>query len=77
MVIIGFFKDQTSDEAKKFLTVASITDDQQFGITSDETVFGEYEAKCGNVILFKKVRRNNFVRKSVFDKEFAWDFPYT
>lgn len=56
VVVVGFFKDQTSEQAKKYLTVASITDDQQFGITSDEAVFAEYGAECGNVILFKKVK---------------------
>lgn len=56
VAVVGFFKDQTSDDAKKFLNVAATTDDQQFAITSEDSVFGEYEAQDGNVILFKKVR---------------------
>lgn len=55
VVIIGFFKDQTSDNAKTFLATASANDDHLFGITSDEAVFKQYEAECGNVILYKKV----------------------
>nr|WIM01430.1 protein disulfide isomerase [Limnephilus flavicornis] len=51
---VGFFKDRESDAAKAFLAVASAMDDQVFGITSNEEVCKEFEAKCGSVILFKK-----------------------
>ena len=54
VVAVGFFKDQSSDKAKVFLEVASSYDDFPFGISSDESVFQEYSAKCGSVILFKK-----------------------
>lgn len=55
VAIIGFFKDQTSEEAKAFLSTATAVDDHPFGITSEEAVYNEYEAKCGSIILFKKV----------------------
>lgn len=55
VVIIGFFKDQSSDSAKQFLAAAADIDDHPFGITSEDAVFKEYEAECGTVILFKKV----------------------
>lgn len=55
VAIIGFFKDQTTDESKIFLSVAGSIDDYPFAITSDENVFKEYDAKCGSIILFKKV----------------------
>lgn len=54
VAVIGFFKDQTSDEAKLFLDVASAIDDIPFGITSEEAVYTEYDAKCGAIILLKK-----------------------
>ncbi|XP_017780314.1 PREDICTED: protein disulfide-isomerase [Nicrophorus vespilloides] len=54
VAVIGFFKDQSSDEAKAFLDAASSTDDHPFAITSEEALFTEYEAKCGSIILFKK-----------------------
>lgn len=54
VVIIGFFKDQTSDNAKVFLDAAASIDDQPFAITSDEAVFAEYGAECGNIMLFKQ-----------------------
>lgn len=52
---VGFFKDRESEQAKAFLAVASAMDDQVFGITSNEEVYKEFEAKCGSIILFKKV----------------------
>lgn len=36
------------------MEAAATTDDQPFGITSEEGVYNEYEAKCGSIILFKK-----------------------
>lgn len=56
VAVIGFFKDQTTDAAKAFLEVAAAIDDIPFGITSDDAVLKQYEASCGNIILFKKVR---------------------
>lgn len=55
VVVVGFFKDQTSDKAKAFLAVANSNDDYPFGITSEEAVYNEYGAECGAIILFKKV----------------------
>ncbi|KAK7873010.1 hypothetical protein R5R35_000310 [Gryllus longicercus] len=54
VAVIGFFKDTASDGAKAFLSAASAIDDQPFGITSDDAVFSEYGASCGQIILFKK-----------------------
>lgn len=65
VAVIGFFKDQTTDLAKTFLDVAASIDDIPFGISSDDGVFGEYETKCGNIVLFKKVRRKNLIAVSL------------
>ncbi|XP_019874108.1 protein disulfide-isomerase [Aethina tumida] len=54
VAVIGFFKDQTSDKAKAFLSTAAIIDDQPFAITSEDAIFTEYGAECGSIILFKK-----------------------
>ncbi|KAB0796265.1 hypothetical protein PPYR_10326 [Photinus pyralis] len=54
VVVIGFFKDQSSEAAKVFLDVASSFDDFPFGITSDESIFQEHSCKCGDIVLFKK-----------------------
>jgi protein disulfide-isomerase A1 len=54
VVVIGFFKDRDSKEAKAYLAVAGSIDDYPFAITSNEDVYKKYEAKCGSVILFKQ-----------------------
>jgi len=53
VAVIGFFKDQTTDLAKAFLSVASGIDDIPFGISDSDDVFGSYEVKDGTVVLFK------------------------
>ncbi|XP_059165372.1 protein disulfide-isomerase-like [Physella acuta] len=62
VVVIGFFKDQESDEAKEFLKVASALDDIPFGITSDSEVFADNKVEKDGVVLFKKFDegRNDF-----------------
>lgn len=64
VVVIGFFKDRESPEAKTFLSVAN-TVDESFGITNNDDVFAKYEAKCGSIILFKSYDEG----KAVFDGE--------
>ncbi|EFA00647.1 protein disulfide-isomerase [Tribolium castaneum] len=54
VAVIGFFKDQTTDKAKAFLAAAATIDDYPFGITSEDSVYKEYEAECGSIVLFKK-----------------------
>ncbi|KAH0554399.1 protein disulfide-isomerase [Cotesia glomerata] len=53
VVVVGFFKDLESTDAKVFMDVANSIDEQVFGVTSDEKVFDEYKATDGSVILFK------------------------
>jgi len=54
VIVVGFFKDQTSAAALVFLEVAGETDDNIFGITSDDSVFSEYKVKTDTIVLFKK-----------------------
>ncbi|KAF5305276.1 hypothetical protein FQA39_LY09241 [Lamprigera yunnana] len=54
VITLGFFKDQTSEDAKVFFEVADTFDDIPFLITSDESLFKEYSVDSGAVILFKK-----------------------
>jgi protein disulfide-isomerase A1 len=62
VVVMGFFKDPSSDLAKAFLEVASDTDELPFGITSDDAVFQEHKMDKDGVVLFKKFDegRNNY-----------------
>lgn len=67
VVVVGFFKDRESAQAKAFLATANSVDEYPFGITSNEDVYKKYEASCGNVILFKQFDDG----KAVFDGEFT------
>jgi len=65
VVVVGFFKDRESAEAKTFLSVANAVDDFPFAITSNEDVYAKYSAKSGSIVLFKNFDEG----KSVFDGE--------
>ena len=54
VVVVGFFEDATSAEAKAFLAAAGGNDDVSFGITSDSDVASEYGAEFPSVQVFKK-----------------------
>lgn len=54
VAIIGFFKNRESPEAKAFLAAASAIDDVPFAITGDDALYEKYEAKCGQIVLFKQ-----------------------
>uniref|UniRef100_A0A8C5UAY8 Protein disulfide-isomerase n=1 Tax=Malurus cyaneus samueli TaxID=2593467 RepID=A0A8C5UAY8_9PASS len=62
VVVIGFFKDVTSEAAKEFLSAAEAVDDIPFGISSSTDVFSKYQISKDGVILFKKFDegQNNF-----------------
>ncbi|NWX39484.1 PDIA1 isomerase, partial [Steatornis caripensis] len=62
VVVIGFFKDSTSEAAKEFLSAAEAVDDIPFGISSSDDVFTKYQLSKDGVVLFKKFDegRNNF-----------------
>jgi len=55
VTVLGFFKDQESDEAKAFLKAAGGLDEQQFGITSEQALYTKFDINADNkVILLKK-----------------------
>lgn len=54
VIAVGFFKDRESELAKAFLSVAAGVDDYPFAVTDKDDVFGEYEAKDGQIVLFKQ-----------------------
>ncbi|CAH1400203.1 unnamed protein product [Nezara viridula] len=55
VVVLGLFKNQESDAAKQFISVASSIDESPFGISSDPEVLKEYGSEDGEgkVIVFK------------------------
>jgi len=54
VVVVGFFKDLTTDGAVAFKEVASAMDEFPFGETSSEEVFKEFGVEKDTVVLFKK-----------------------
>jgi protein disulfide-isomerase A1 len=55
VVVIGFFTDLESDEAKAFTAAASTTDDIPFGITSKKELFDSHKVVGSHgIVLFKK-----------------------
>jgi len=54
VVVVGFFKDQSSAAAKVFTEVASGMDDVTFGVTSHDDLFAEHKVDKDSVVLFKK-----------------------
>ncbi|XP_005989098.1 protein disulfide-isomerase [Latimeria chalumnae] len=62
VVVLGFFKDPESADAKTFMQVAEVIDDIPFGISSSDEVFSKYQIDKDEVVLFKKFDegRNNF-----------------
>ncbi|KAL8565553.1 hypothetical protein ACOMHN_049529 [Nucella lapillus] len=69
VVVMGFFKDQESEDAKAFTAVASKIDDIPFAITSDNDVYKEYKMDKDGIVLLKKFDegRNNFDGKFTED----------
>jgi protein disulfide-isomerase A1 len=53
VVVVGFFKDQSTAGAVAFMEVAGEMDDLVFGITSEDAVFSEYKVSGDAVVLFK------------------------
>nr|XP_037286311.1 protein disulfide-isomerase-like [Rhipicephalus microplus] len=54
VTVVGFFKDQTSVEAKEFLKAAYTIEEHAFAITSEDAVYKELGASKDGVVLFKK-----------------------
>ena len=55
VVVIGFFEDKESTEAKALLAAADSYDDLPFGITSSKDVAEALEAQMNTIVVFKKV----------------------
>lgn len=65
VVVVGYFADKNSDNAKVFLEVAAENDEIPFGIISDADVASSKDIKEG-VTLFKTFDE----KKNVFEEEF-------
>ncbi|XP_051168568.1 protein disulfide-isomerase [Leptopilina boulardi] len=72
--VIGFFKNQESEEAKVFLKVADAVNDIVFGISSSEELFAEHGAEDKKVILFKQFDEGKSVFAGEFDQKVLTNF---
>lgn len=66
VVVIGFFDDFESEEAKAYLSAADSIDEFKFGISNSQNVYKQYVAGSASIFLFKKFDE----RKAIFDGEF-------
>lgn len=69
VVVVGFFGDRDSAEAKAFVATANAVDDYPFGITSNEDVYKKYETSSGKVVLFKQFDEGKVEFDGTFDEE--------
>ncbi|XP_064639439.1 protein disulfide-isomerase-like isoform X2 [Lineus longissimus] len=69
VVVIGFFKDPASADAKLFNEVASSMDDVRYGITSQDSVYTHYKMDQDGVILLKKFDEGRKDHDGKMDKE--------
>ena len=70
VVVIGFFKDQDTKEAKNFFEVANAMDDINFGIVTDTDAFIVNKVTNDGVVLFKAFDegRNDYVGAANVDE---------
>ncbi|XP_029189738.2 protein disulfide-isomerase 2-like [Acropora millepora] len=54
VVVVGFYKDKDSENAKAFIQAAEGTDDVEFGIVHDEALAKENNVEKDGLVLFKK-----------------------
>ncbi|KAK5642343.1 hypothetical protein RI129_008510 [Pyrocoelia pectoralis] len=57
--VIGFFNNQSSDEANIFLQTTETINYLGVAITSEESIFQEYSAKSGDITIYKKFDDGN------------------
>jgi len=78
VVVIGFFKDVESAEAKAFLAAAASLDDQLFGMTSAQEVFDNFQVSGDNgVVLLKKFDEGRNILQGEITSESVTQFVNT
>lgn len=67
VVVVGFFEDAESDEAKAYTNAADTQDNIYFGIVTSKEVAESLDAIMDSVVVFKKFDDG----RATFDKEFT------
>ena len=74
VAVVGFFKDQESDAAKKYIEAILDYEEYPVGITSDEAAMKDNDAKDGQVVLFKDFDERRAVYEGAIGKEALQEF---
>lgn len=74
VVVIGFFKDQTTKNAKDYLKAVQDYEEYRCAITSDEAAMEKHGAKDGQVVLFKKFDNGRAVYEGPCDQASMLEF---
>lgn len=67
VVVIGFFEDAESDNARAYLNAADTQDTIYFGIVTSKDVADSLEATFDSIVVFKQFDEG----RATFDKEFT------
>lgn len=74
VAVIGFFKDQTSDEAKKFLDAVRDYETYPIAISSDEDSMKKHEVGDKQILLLKKFDERRAVYEGAIGKDVLLEF---
>ncbi|XP_067935600.1 protein disulfide-isomerase 2-like isoform X2 [Watersipora subatra] len=69
VVVVGFFKDQSTAAAKAYLDVAAAVDSVEFAITSEGTLFDSAEVNKDSVVVYKQFDEG----KAELEEEITFD----
>lgn len=69
VVVVAYFTDKESENAKVYLEVASLNDEIPFGLITDKSVADSLEVPADKVVVFKKFDEN----RNDFEEEFTVD----
>ena len=72
--IVGFFKDQDSEQAKAYKMAVKDYEEYPCGITSDLEAAAKHDAKDGQVVLFKNFDERKAVYEGAIKKENLMEF---
>lgn len=76
VVVVGYFKDQSSQLAEKFLATAGLIDDHPFGIVTDEKLLADSSVTEDKVVLYKKFDEGEVTYDGAVSEDALKSFVY-